>query len=214
MNVLFFISLFLLLISITNSKLKKHYILIKSITSILFCCIALINFIQSGMNNWMILMLPIVLCMIGDVALGFYQRFKKPIFFKLGLTSFLFAHVFFVFHLHTIINIQFFEIIIALNGVLLTYLVDKFQLIHFGKQKIACMTYSFFVTLLLVKGLYIAISLKTTIAYALGLASLLFFISDFILMFMYFRKTNTVLHIFNLTTYYLSMYLFANILHH
>ena len=77
---IFYIVISITFISITNPKLKKHYILIKSITSILFCCVALINFIQSGMNNWMILMLPIVLCMIGDVALGFYQRFKKPIF--------------------------------------------------------------------------------------------------------------------------------------
>lgn len=212
-NILFFISLAILLLAIANPTLKKHYILIKSVTSILFCIIALVNFTTSKVNNWIILMLPILLCMVGDVSLGFYQMHKKSIYFKLGLSSFLVAHILFVLHMHTISSVTLFDLIIAIGGIGLTYMMDKMEIISFGKHKIACMAYSFFVTLLLVKGSVIALSLQTPLAYTYALASLLFFISDFILMFMYFRKSNTILHVFNLSTYYMAMYLFANILH-
>ena len=212
-NLLFFISLAVLLLAIANPMLKKHYILIKSVTSILFCIIALINFTSSKVNHWIILMLPILLCMVGDVSLGFYQMHKKSMYFKLGLCSFLVAHILFVLHMHIISSVTFIELLLALGGIGLTYLMDKMGIINFAKHKLACMTYSFFVTLLLVKGSVIAITLQTPLAYTYALASLLFFVSDFILMFMYFRKSNTILHVFNLSTYYMAMFLFANILH-
>ena len=85
---------------------------------------------------------------------------------------------------------------------------------HFGKALVPVYIYTAVVSSLLAKGMQM-LSLGGTSYIRIGIATLLFFLSDFALAFQDFyhfkdKGMKKKVHIFNLSTYYMAMYIFCN----
>lgn len=207
---IYFILLIILLISILIPKLFQHYVIFKTLTSLCFMVITMINLYISNTTCGNLLFLPILFCFIGDIFLAIYNRYNKC--FKLGLISFLLAHIFFVYNMCHILPFKFINIIFPLIMVLFVYMLNNKKIINLQEKNIYCLIYAFFISLLLSKALDIYLNIFSVQSYLLLIASSLFFISDFILLFMYFKKRNKILHFINLLTYYLAIYFLTIIL--
>ena len=148
--------------------------------------------------------------MIGDIFLAIYNRYNKC--FKLGLISFLIAHCYFVYNMCQILPFKLINIIFPIIMVILVYILNNKQIINLKEKSTYCLIYAFFVSLLLSKAFDIYLNHFNIQAYLLLIGSILFFISDFILLFMYFKKRTKILHLLNLLTYYLAIYFFTIII--
>lgn len=206
-KVLYFIFLLLLLISTHHSQLAKHYLLLKTGTSLLFCLIAINN-----INNFNLSLVPILLCAIGDVFLAFYNRKAKLPYFIIGGLFFLSAHFSFILYFHRILNYRLQDIIVPILSCLLVLYWDLGRHIHIKKVRPLAYVYAFVIGLLLAKGLHILYYMNNTFGLSVALASSLFYLSDCMIIFMYFQKKTPKRHLFNLSTYYISMFIFAMII--
>lgn len=207
---IYFILLIILLLSALIPKLYDHYIIFKTLTSICFMIITIINIYISNTPHRYLLLFPILFCMIGDIFLAIYNRYNKC--FKLGLISFLIAHCYFVYNMCQILPFKLINIIFPIIMVILVYILNNKQIINLKEKSTYCLIYAFFVSLLLSKAFDIYLNHFNIQAYLLLIGSILFFISDFILLFMYFKKRTKILHLLNLLTYYLAIYFFTIII--
>lgn len=206
-KVLYFIFLLLLLISTHHQQLAKHYLFLKTATSILFCLIAINN-----ITSFNFLLIPIILCAIGDVFLAIYNRKSKLPFFIIGGLFFLSAHFSFIIHFHNVLNYRLQDIIVPLLSCSLVLYWDLSKRINIKKVRPLAYVYAFVIGLLLAKGLHILYYMNNTFGLLVALASLLFYLSDCMIIFMYFQKKTPTRHLFNLSTYYVSMFIFAMII--
>ena len=207
---IYFILLIILLLSTLIPKLYDHYIIFKTLTSICFMIITFINIYISNAPHRYLILFPILFCMIGDIFLAIYNRYNKC--FKLGLISFLIAHCYFVYNMCQILPFKLINIIFPIIMVILVYILNNKQIINLKEKSTYCLIYAFFVSLLLSKAFDIYLNHFNIQAYLLLIGSILFFISDFILLFMYFKKRTKILHLLNLLTYYLAIYFFTIII--
>lgn len=207
---IYFILLIILLLSALIPKLYDHYIIFKTLTSICFMIITIINIYISNTPHRYLLLFPILFCMIGDIFLAIYNRYNKC--FKLGLISFLIAHCYFVYNMCQILPFKLINIIFPIIMVIFVYILNNKQIINLKEKSTYCLIYAFFVSLLLSKAFDIYLNHFNIQAYLLLIGSILFFISDFILLFMYFKKRTKILHLLNLLTYYLAIYFFTIII--
>ena len=207
---IYFILLIILLLSTLIPKLYDHYIIFKTLTSICFMIITIINIYISNAPHRYLLLFPILFCMIGDIFLAIYNRYNKC--FKLGLISFLIAHCYFVYNMCQILPFKLINIIFPIIMVIFVYILNNKQIINLKEKSTYCLIYAFFVSLLLSKAFDIYLNHFNIQAYLLLIGSILFFISEFILLFMYFKKRTKILHLLNLLTYYLAIYIFTIII--
>lgn len=206
---IFLIFLTLILLSIFNQKLYKHYIIIKTLTSFTFCLISLKNILYYKNFHLSILFLSIIFCFIGDIFLAFYNKYNNKINFCLGLLFFLSAHILFVINYHLILDLSYYDLIFPIVCIMIVLVLEYSNLINLNKLKLLVIIYTFFVSLLVAKAFNMSLILNTKLSYYLLSASLLFFISDFFILLLYFGYRNKYIHFFNLITYYLAMLLFA-----
>ncbi len=162
------------------------------------------------------------LCLLGDFFLGYCHvigkenRLYNPLRFS-GMLVFLLAHVVFIVNylLHTENFIWYLVIvpfaITAIFFVLSPHLGFKWS--HKAFIVISAL-YLITISFMLITGIFYAVQLVSSGATARGAmiiaASILFFISDSILAFMYFAgKKSKAISIANLTTYFASLILLA-----
>ena len=207
---IYFILLIILLLSTLIPKLYDHYIIFKTLTSICFMIITIINIYISNAHHRYLILFPILFCMIGDIFLAIYNRYNKC--FKLGLISFLIAHCYFVYNMCQILPFKLINIIFPIIMVIFVYILNNKQIINLKEKSTYCLIYAFFVSLLLSKAFDIYLNHFNIQAYLLLIGSILFFIYDVILLFMYFKKRTKILHLLNLLTYYLAIYFFTIII--
>ncbi|QSX05015.1 hypothetical protein JYG23_09985 [Sedimentibacter sp. zth1] len=207
--------LFSLLISTYyNNNLKRYYTLAKAINSLCFVAVALYGGINFGNTTNLYFMLPaFILCLLGDVFLGINATKKNTEnYFILGLLSFLIAHLVFAMALNRYVKLSIYDFILPIVSVLLTYVLLNLDCMDISqKLKKYSILYSFFVALLLAKGITLSIvcgySMKNIL---ILLGSILFFASDFVLMFLlFYRKKHHLMGTLNLLLYYYGMLLLS-----
>lgn len=185
--------------------LRKCYVVMKTITSFHFLVCAYLTMKDEMIWSWM---LAFVFCFAGDVILGLDEKKEQSFCFLAGLSSFVFAHVLFIFTLHTILPLhpQQFFFPLVMCGVA-CFLISR-PSFHIEGKKLAILVYSIIITLLFVKGIEMYHFDSQYLHVMLG--TLLFLLSDFILLFMYFYyKKVKVLKGLNLITYYSAVILLA-----
>ena len=186
-----------------------RHLAIKTIASCLFFTYALINYLSFKSSNGLLVLIALLLCLTGDVLLGLYDD-KHPKFFTLGVLAFLLAHGVFFSSFTLISSTGFldFALIIAISG--LSYCLTFLKQLDVEKVKKLLIVYSVFLSLLVSKGIVIYCQKAVAKYEIIALAAILFFISDIILLFIFFNKKKVrILPFFNIITYFSATILFA-----
>lgn len=221
---------FLALLLWVSQRQKQRYALAKGVQSTLFVLAALLAFFTGSAARpaaFALLLAALILCAFGDIALGVANQARRksegegkekvgtagirkaP--FLAGAAAFLLAHlVFCVLYFH-IAPFHPLVLVLPVACVILIYSFEHFGLIRTGKMKPLVFIYPFVVGMMASSALATAIAAGPSPYGALTVAgSILFLISDAILVFLYFGvKKHVAFRISNLLTYYLGVFLLA-----
>jgi uncharacterized membrane protein YhhN len=201
----------LLIITCYKDKFKKYYTLVKFTNSLLFIAIATCGVISSGDTVLYFDILPaLVMCLIGDVILAISKGATNKNLFLLGLGSFLIGHILFILLFNNLHPLSIYDFILPIFSVLITFGLSKIKGMNVGNMLPCILLYSFFVSLLFFKSLGLLQATASLRNILLCVGSCLFFISDGIILFLYFYiKKHPLVNFFNLLTYYYGMFLIA-----
>lgn len=163
-------------------------------------------------------MAALLLCAAGDILLGFanLRGGSQGSLFKLGVVAFGLAHLVFCALYYTESRFYLLDLLPPLLCVAITFFFEKCKLLRLRRMRIPALCYSFLVGLMVTKavGLTACDGLYDQRHLLLAVGSVLFIISDIILVFMYFGTHLTdrrrhILRFFNLSTYYIGVLLIA-----
>ena len=190
---------------------KKHYVFTKTEQSAAFLLVFLVAAGVSGdMRNLWRMLPAFVCCFAGDVLLAFYNKVREKKIFLSGLVAFLLGHLFFIRWLNRMQSITITDVVIPAMAVLLMFFVTGMGCFHTGRLRPCILVYSFFIAYLFAKSMHIALCLPDWYHSICAVGSFLFMISDISILFLYFYKNrNRRIHLFNLTTYYMGIFLLA-----
>lgn len=207
LTITYILFLCLLLKSIGDKTKNTHYIIYKTITSINFCLLGFYNIVSVHGDH--LLLMPLLFCLAGDILLAYYNRHKYKRCFIWGLFAFLGAHIGFVGHMYLISSFNFIDLMIPFLSAAAVYWLDRKKVIDLKGMRRYCLVYSLFVSLLMAKGTDLYITFTNAKTMVLMSGGISFFLSDLLILFLYFKKSTKTIHVLNLTTYYLAMYLFS-----
>lgn len=201
---LYFLSLLVLLYLAWQDHQPKRFVAIKIAVSLQFVFLILCAKPHSAQQ---LLVLAGLFCLCGDSALGFYRLDHQKRWFLLGLVSFLFGHIFFVFMLNQWISLSWVMMIFPFLCLILILALFKIPEVEVGSLRLPVLGYTFFVSLLLSVSYFWMQSSNGLLQQLFFLGSGLFFFSDFVLFFLYFKKNPPrLLHPLNLFLYYGGMF--------
>lgn len=192
MYMLFFV---LLMVTIYIEKFSRYYLICKSFTSLTFVMLSYLTMKEEFFWLWF---LAFVFCFLGDVFLGMNAKKK---YFIWGLSSFVIGHLLFIFHMSIFVSFQLHDFLIPICASLFIYFLVQRPKFHVGRHQSAILIYAFIITLLCVKGYDMWIMDQHYLSIFYG--CLLFFISDSLLLFIYFYEDKLkIMRFFNLLAYY------------
>lgn len=216
---IYLILLCLLLATSHNQKYRRHHIAAKTLTSVGFVTIACVGLILSKRNiyashyAYFLSLLPgLVFCMAGDIFLAIRSLTKKIEWFAWGIAMFATAHVLFIVFLGKYNSYLWWTYLLPLASVLVAYILFGLPSIDAKGVKWVCLLYSYVVALFVVRAYcYMVVFEFSTQGIILAIGATLFYLSDAMLIFLYFsKKEYNWLHAANLTAYYLGMGLIAS----
>ena len=182
---------------------KKNYVLVKTLQSAAFVSV----FLAAAVVSRDILD---VCCFAGDVILAFYNKIKKKRLFLLGLVTFLMGHLFFIRWLDRMQPPAVADMVFPVIAVIGIFAVTGMGSFHTGRLRPCILVYTFFIAYLFAKSMHIAVSIPSVHHMVCAVGSLLFMVSDISILFLYFYKNkDRKVHLFNLTTYYVGIFLLA-----
>lgn len=218
-SIIYIILLCLLLATSHNQKFRRHHIAAKTLTSVGFVTIACAGLVFSERNiyashaAYFLSLLPgLIFCMAGDIFLAIRSLTKKIEWFAWGIAMFATAHVLFIVFLGKYNSYGFWSYIIPLASVIVAYILFALPSIDAKGAKWVCLVYSYVVALFVVRAYCNMIALDfSTQGVFLAIGATLFYMSDAMLIFLYFSKKEFKwLHAANLIAYYLGMGLIAS----
>lgn len=215
-SLLYLLSLLVLLVVCVKDGKRKYYVKAKMTVSSLFVIFSVIYYFCGNQDIRIVwASFPaLLLCWCGDLFLGLYQKKHKKKMMLLGIGAFAVAHIFLCLYLFMRVpGIGFFEIVGPVLAIGATTLMMKVFKLHTGKARVPVIIYSAFVTEFMIKAVHIMFS-NVNGGIVIGLAGILFWLSDLSLLFIYFayfkkRWALIVLHVFNLASYFIAVYLMA-----
>ena len=190
---------------------RKNYVSVKTVASIAFLLLALWCGMQGTNQTLMRLELPaFVLCLCGEVFLGFYNGSRKKKYFIGGVFAFLIGHVFFLISFCSIQSMSWVDFLFPFLGTAFTVFLTNLEKMCLGKLRPYVYLYSFFITMLFVKAVHIQMQMPDTGNLCRAIGTGLILISDFLILFLYFYKNRPwSTHGWNLVTYYYGMFFIA-----
>lgn len=205
-----------------SRRFFKYYPISKTCASAGFLVMAPFAWL-TGQSNvsataFTICKVALVLCAAGDVLLGFanIRGGSQGSIFKLGVMAFGLAHLVFCALYYTESQFYLLDLLPPLLCVTITFFLEKCKVLRLRKMRVPALCYSFLVGLMVTKavGLTVWDGFYDQRHLLLAIGSVLFIVSDIILVFMYFgtalndRKRH-ILRFFNLSTYYIGVLLIA-----
>ena len=178
-------------------------LLLKSITSLLFVALGLINFVymfkkENSNKKFNILMLiGLTFAMLGDILL--------EIEFIIGAALFAIAHIFYFAAYNALQKFKSKNLIYSLTIFIPALLIILFvPLFDFGGtlMQVVCIIYALIISIMVGKAISNLISYKSFLNIMLVVGSALFFFSDFMLLFNVFADVPKIFGILCLATYY------------
>lgn len=209
--VVYTIPVCLLLYILIHKTARKYYVPVKTGASIAFICMAVFCGVTGDNLDMMVRMMPaFVMCLCGDVFLGFHYLIKNKKLFLGGVATFMLGHIFFVAAFARIQRLSWIDFISPICAIGITIAVTYAKKMFLGKLRPYVYTYSFFVAMLFSKSMHIMIKAPTAQTVCLAIGAGLFLISDFLILFLYFyEKRPWSTHGWNLATYYYGMFFLA-----
>ncbi len=209
--IVYYILAFLfLMLACYNENFKKYHLLSKCLCSTGFLLAAILGKIQSANNPLFWRLFPaFIFCFFGDYFLAKQEHGEQKKLFLLGLGSFLLGHCTFLFALSYVQPVNRYTFIMPLLGVIFVKGLTMLSNMEVGQQKIPVLIYAYFVSALFVKCIQIALNGNLAPFYVLVfLGGFLFFVSDGIILFLYFyQKKYVIMKFLNLFTYYSATFL-------
>lgn len=205
-------ALFSFLHEVRKPDYKKTYLVRKTIQSLAFLAVLVLSWRICGQTFLFLQLLPAFLCcLIGDVLLALYNKLRKKRMFATGLCVFLAGHLFFLHRMSSMQTFSWTDLIFPACGVVIAAVMTGSKSFHTGRLRPCILVYTFFVSTLFAKSVHVAWSMPDAFHVTAAVGCLLFFASDFSILFLYFYKTRDIrIHLFNLASYYMGMFFLAS----
>ena len=183
-----------------NSLSRRYYVPLKVVCSASFLVILLINHYYSpklSMIFW-----PLLACFLGDILLGLFNTYKRKRFMIIGIIAFMLGHVAFLNYMCRLKpDTNPWVYMAPIATVVVVLLVHNLCHLHMGVLFVPCLIYSYFVTCMTLKAIECGLNSRPII----GMAGVLFLISDFTILFLYFyhyrnRTNKRIVHSYNRST--------------
>lgn len=191
-----------------NSLSRRYYVPLKVVCSASFLAILFLNYYYSEKLTMM--MWALFACFVGDLLMGLYNTYSRKQFMALGIIAFMIGHVGLLNYMCRITSTTSVLVYIlpVLPCILFLALKKRFKL-HMGSLFVPCLIYCYFVSTMTFKAIECGIMGMTWIAFA----GVLFLVSDFTIIFLYFyhfrnKKIKRIMHFCNLATYYAAILIF------
>lgn len=183
---------------------KSTYIYFKTLTSLTF----VITGVYYGYQNQIFMLIPTLIgFLIGDIMLA--TKLRRS--FLYGMGGFFAADVWLIYVLYRLKSIAVYDFIVSILVVAFVNIISKNSKMHLGHYKKPMYVYGFILSLAVSNsvGCYLLYGTKSYLFLSVGMT--LYFISDFLLMFQYFYKTNYRDHlkIAKMLFYFCGAYLIA-----
>lgn len=226
--VLYSIPFTFLMLATVNLKYKKYYVIVKIINSIAFIAVSTFCAYYGENIKTLVYLLPaLILCLIGDVVLGFYNASiesdvkvdelspgetntkvtGKTFLFIMGLLTFAFGHICFIYAFSRMQKLTWVDLVFPIFAIFITIGLTRLDEMNTGKCTILITAYSFMVAMLFSKSMHIVLVQFSVQNLLLSIGATLFLISDTFILFLYFyEKKYKAVHVINLTTYYYGMF--------
>lgn len=163
-----------------------------------------INNITKGTNRW--ILLALTFSWIGDVLLLFQD--KKDIFFLLGLSSFLLAHIFYIIYFHRVRikervknNSWFLVIVVAYYAILISFLSP-----YLGDMKLPVRIYGIVISFMFMLALHMLFIRNKEAGKWMMIGALLFVLSDSLLALNKFYQSFEFAGVLIILTYALAQF--------
>lgn len=183
---------------------KNTYIYFKTLTSATF----VITGIYYGYQNHNYMLIPTLAgFLLGDIMLA--TKLRRS--FIYGMGGFLLADVWLLTYLYEVKEIRLYDFILSVAVVIFVAVISKHPKMHLGHYKKPMYGYGFILSLAVSNsvGCYFLYGSRTYLLLAVGM--ILYFISDFLLMFQYFYKTEhrDKLKLAKMCFYFIGAYIIA-----
>lgn len=201
-----------LMATVYIERFEKYHTLAKTAASLGFIAVAVYGWLQSGDTRFFLTMIPALLfCLAGDFFLSLPSADEFGLGFIAGLLTFAIGHLLFLVAFLKMAPIVWPELLFPLVMVALVYLVTRSPRFDVGNFTIPVLIYGFLVAWTFSRSVVILLDAgiaARTLCLLVG--SLLFMVSDIVLLFVYFyEKKFSWMSFVNLSTYYGGMFLLA-----
>lgn len=195
-------------------KFQPYHLIAKTLNSLAFVIICFWFAYEKGLVTtayFLIVFTALTLCMIGDILLAVTPNRAGSKWFLSGVVVFLTAHLVFCFAFSRLAPFTIIDFMFPFAFVLLIFIVSRLDSVDMGDMLPIVTIYSFFVALLCSKSITLFLALGASdVTWLIMSGALLFCLSDFILIFIYFcSKEPRLLKFFNLLSYYTATFLLA-----
>ena len=191
-----------------NSLSRRYYVPLKVVCSASFLVILWINQFFSD-KLWMMFW-ALLACFIGDLLMGLFNTYGRKRFMAIGIIAFMLGHVGLLnFMCRISPKTSPLVYILPIVPCLILIGMQKAFHLHMGNLFVPCVIYCYFVSTMTLKAIECAFNGRPI----LGWAGVLFLLSDFTILFLYFyhykRKSHKrLVHYVNLITYYMAILYF------
>jgi len=204
----------------SNGQTGIKSLVFKVISSFMFTAVALYAcFLNQFVLGTFVFLLGFVASCFGDTILGLpgfpELKEKKNKLILFGGLAFAVAHVAYYIGMILIFGWVWWSLLIALPFALFFFLFTKFAMkVKYDKMTAGILIYALFISIVVCQGLYAFISLPISVfSILIALGFLFFYVSDIILMKVYFGENseagNIKLYYYNLASYYIAQILLA-----
>lgn len=194
---------------------KEMHVQAKASTSALFLIIALVAFFTTGMRQgavFAMLFVCMVFCLGGDVFLSLANVHSKLFsrFFLLGVGSFMAGHFLFCVLFYAMVPFNLIDVVLPAISLAVVFCCGQSTRFRLKRMHmlVPALVYTVFVALMVTKGMQagMAYGIATARGALLAAGCVLFFISDALILFVYFyTKNRSWTRAANLILYYIGM---------
>lgn len=200
-----YIILFLFMIYTRN---RQHYVIFKALNSLAFVGIAIYSAISTNKMDFLNILLPgLIGCMLGDIILA--TKFKNH--FLYGLIVFLMANLCFLISFYRLQSLRIEELILPAFAMIILMSLAYLPHMDYGQLEKPVMIYCFIIAWVMSKSIMLYLLFQTNMFLIIMIGFILYFLSDFILLFYKFYECpyKNILGFLNLLTYYIGLFLIA-----
>ena len=183
---------------------KDSYIYFKTLTSLTFVITGIYYGIQ---NHYLVLIPTLVGFLIGDIMLA--TKLRRS--FIYGMGGFLLADVWLLTYLYEIKDVTVYDFILPVIVVIFVTIISKHPKMHLGHYKKPMYGYGVVLSLAVSNSVGCYLMDRTSTYLFLAIGMVFYFVSDFLLMFQYFYKTENrdKLKLAKMYFYFIGAYLIA-----